>query len=334
MTSATCRKPRILVIDDEPAICHSLTDALNASGFQALSATSPEGALQLARQQRPDLVIADLRLGDQSGADFVQSLRAELGGDLPAVIITGHSDLSSLSAATRLRPVEVLKKPIDIHYLALTVRAELARLERARRVQRRTRRLRELSKTVNRQRRKDNDMLGAACADLTVTCRSLQGRLERQGAVIRYQSELLRCADEDDIFRRLFRLFVDRTGPVCGVAMLCDAHAELQMIGRFGVPRPDGVNFCQSLAAAMLPLMLQRPEATVIDAGEHIKLFPAAIRKLLVGVTLMAVPLMACEGQMIGLVVLYRKGEQPFTDDDVAMAEMIAPPTAAAAQKT
>ena len=36
----------------------------------------------------------------------------------------------------------------------------------------------------------------------------------------------------------------------------------------------------------------------------------------------------ATAGQIIGLVVLYRKGEQPFTDGDIALAEMIAPSTA------
>ena len=52
------------------------------------------------------------------------------------------------------------------------------------------------------------------------------------------------------------------------------------------------------------------------------------------GLTLLVVPLMVGEGKMIGMVVLYRKGEQPFTDDDAAIAELIASPTAAAAQKT
>ena len=54
------------------------------------------------------------------------------------------------------------------------------------------------------------------------------------------------------------------------------------------------------------------------------------LHKLLVGVTIMTVPLMIGPGELIGLAVLYRKGEQPFTEDDVRMAELIAPATAAA----
>ena len=39
------------------------------------------------------------------------------------------------------------------------------------------------------------------------------------------------------------------------------------------------------------------------------------------------------EGEMIGLVVLYRKGEQPFLNEDLALAELLAPPTALAVRR-
>ena len=84
----------------------------------------------------------------------------------------------------------------------------------------------------------------------------------------------------------------------------------------------------------MVPTLLARPEVTVLDATENLGLFPKNMHRLLVGVTLLAVPLMAGEGRMIGLTVLYRKGEQPFTDDDIALARLVADPTAVAAQKT
>ena len=61
----------------------------------------------------------------------------------------------------------------------------------------------------------------------------------------------------------------------------------------------------------------------MLDAGDHAELFDPFVRKYLVGVTALAVPLLPADGEMIGLVVLYRKGEQPITEEDVAMAEMI-----------
>jgi DNA-binding response OmpR family regulator len=324
----------ILVVDDEASVCCCLTDALRSEGYNAIGASNLEQALQLAQQYHPDLVVTDLRLEESTGLDVVSALRRQHGSDLPAVIITGHRDLAALSAASRLRPVEVIDKPVDIQRLTATVRSELHRLRRTRQTQKRLDRVRQLARKAKRSGKRDATILTTACADLTSTCQSLQDRLERQESVLHYQAELLGCNNEDDIFRRLFKLFVDRGGAVFGVALLCDSAAELQMVGRFGVPQPDGTNFSNALAMAMVPPVLQRPEVQVVDCMDHISLFPDVLHRKLIGVTAMAVPLMASEGQMIGLVVLYRKGEQPFTDEDIAMANLIGPSTAAAAMRT
>ncbi len=187
---------------------------------------------------------------------------------------------------------------------------------------------------VGRRRKQAYRRLCSTCADLTSTCRNLQNRLDRQEAVLDFQRNLLARDDDHEVFRRFFQLFVDRSGPLFGVAMLCDENAELKLVGRFGVPVPDGVNFCQSIAEAMVPDMLERPEVMVLDAFDNIDKFPTSLHRFLVGVNVMVIPLMVAEGQLIGVVVLYRKGEQPFTDDDVALAKLIGPPTAAAAQQT
>lgn len=169
---------------------------------------------------------------------------------------------------------------------------------------------------------------------LTNAYRGLQDQLERQQALSRYQRDLIACNNEDDIFRRLFAMFVERSGPVFGTAMLCDDNAELQLLGRFGVPSPDGLNFCRALANGIVPMMLEDPAPRVLDAMENLNLFAPELHPRLTGVTLLVVPLRSGASDVIGVVVLYRKGEQPFTEDDVALATLIAPSTAAAAAKT
>ena len=186
---------------------------------------------------------------------------------------------------------------------------------------------------VSRRRKVAYRRLCCVCDDLANACHSLQDQVDQQKAVIAYQKHLLTRSDDHEVFRRFFSLFVERTGPLFGVAMLCDENAELKLVGRFGVPVPDGVNFCQTIAEAMVPDMLERPEITVLDAYDNLQKFPVALHRFLIGVNVLAIPLMVAEGQLIGIVVLYRKGEQPFTNDDIALAELIAPPTAVAAQK-
>ncbi len=327
------RTHRVLVVDDEPEICGLMVERLHAAGLETVGAATAAEAAAAAAQRRPDMLVTDIRLPDETGLELIRRLRRD-NPDLPAVIITGCGDVQTLTEASRLRPVEILTKPFDVDRLGQIVRDELGRQDNYRRVQRRTRRLRDLARRIGRQRRRAYKTLCATCADLATDCRDLQSRLERQRMLSQFQTDLLGCTTEDDIFLRLFRLFVKRTGPVFGAAMLCDENAELQLVGRFGVPVPDGVNFCQDLALAALPWILEHPEVTVIDAYDELHIFPEHLHRMLIGVTLMVVPLMVGEGKMIGLVVLYRKGEQPFTEDDVSVANLIATPTAAASQKT
>ena len=320
---------RVLVVDDEEAICTALAEALVSPDVLVDSATSRAAAADAARRRRPDLLVVDLGLPDGSGLDVIDDLRGDRA-DLPAVIITGWSDPTALSDASRRRPVEVLTKPLDLERLSRTVRDELGRRGADRQARRRRRRLRQRAR---RARRDAFRTLRDACTDLTGAYRGLQGDLQRREAVIAYQTRLLGCADVDAVFTRLFGLFVERSGMVFGVAMLCDAEAQLQMVGRFGVPFPDEPDFCQSLAGAAADDVVERPEVKVLDATQHIEIFPPELHRRLPGVTLLAMPLMTDETSLIGLVVLYRKGEQPFTDDDVALAGLIASPTAIAAAR-
>ena len=302
---------RILLVDDDPAVCESLADALRHSGHEVDRAATTAEALASAERNRPDLVVADLRLGDEDGMEVIDRLRERLG-DVPAVFITGYGDAQSLSEASRRHPVEMLNKPIDLERLRNAIRAALDR---------------------DRDQQQAYRLLSATCEDLTATCRNLHTHKDRQEALIRYQTCLLGCTDQDDVFRHFFQLFVERTGGLFGAALLGGDAEELQLIGRFGVPGPDGINFCRSLAAAVAPMLDERPEVTVLDAMDNIELFPKEMHRMLIGVSLLLIPLMAEDGRFVGAVMLYRKGEQPFTDDDIALAEMVSTPTAVAVQK-
>jgi CheY-like chemotaxis protein len=323
---------RVLVVDDEPEIRRILAESLSGLDIRIESAGSAKEAVAMGLSRRPDLLVADLRLGDSSGLDVIDKLRAAVG-DLPAVVITGCGEAQALAEATRCRPIEVMTKPLDLPRLRECVRRELAGQAHRRRALRRGLRLRRLARRVNLQRKDVQKQLDTTCADLTEAYRALSGQLATHQVSAGYQRELLAARCDDDVFRALFRLFVHRSGPVYGVALVCDANAELQVVGRFGVPGPDSAEFCQALAAPVTEVVLANPKITQIDAGDREELFDPTIRRYLVGLTILAVPLLPVSGEMIGLVLFYRKGEQPFTDEDVSLAETINTPTAIAVKR-
>jgi len=229
--------------------------------------------------------------------------------------------------------VELMTKPLNLDRLRTAIREELSRQARYRRQRRRMCRLRRLARSINSERKNLHRQLDTTCAELATAYQTLSGQLSFQQTVIGYQRELLKARNDDDVFRSLFRLFVRQSGPCFGVAMVCDDQAELRIAGRFGVPKPDGIRFCDALCKPAIDAVLRSPGCTLIDAGEKTELFDPPIRRYLVGVSILAAPLIPHAGEMIGLAVLYRKGEQPFTDRDVALAHIASYPTALAVRR-
>ncbi|NLW85544.1 MAG: response regulator [Planctomycetes bacterium] len=325
-------KPKVLVVDDEPELRELLADALSGMHLQVQAAASGKEAQDMARRQRPDILVTDLRLGDCTGLEVIDRLRVELG-DIPAVVITGAQDPQSFCEASRRKPVELMTKPLDLPRLKDTIQRELANLSKARKALGRACRLRRLARQVNKERKTAQRQLSSTCADLTEAYRDLSVQLEAQQVSVRYQQELLEAKTDDDVFRAMFKTFVHNSGPLSGVALVCDESAELQIAGRFGVPSPDTLAFCKALAGPHVESALRDPQISLSDAGEQAQAFDESIRRYLVGVTTLAIPLLPTEGEMIGLVVLYRKGEQPFLNEDLALAELLAPPTALAVRR-
>ena len=58
---------RVLIVDDEPAICRALTIALTRAGFEAISAQSGDGALSVLASEHVDVMVIDLRIPDTRG---------------------------------------------------------------------------------------------------------------------------------------------------------------------------------------------------------------------------------------------------------------------------
>ncbi len=326
------KKPRVLVVDDEPAICELLVDALADTGYEVCTACSGREAINLAREQSPDIIVTDIELGDRNGLDVIDAVRSNVG-DIPAVVITGHGNVEVFTSASRRRPVELMTKPPDIHRLRDVIRQELSRQAESDHLRKRNRRLRGAVQAANKKRKNTHRQLNATCEGLATAYDTLRGQMAMQKVVLAYQRELIAAKTDDDVFRSLFSLYVNRSGPVYGAALVCNTNAELQIVGRFGVPTPDSIKFCEMLSGPIIDALLTTPQTMLIDAGDECDLFDESIQKFLPGMTLLAVPLLPTAGEMIGVVLLYRKGEQPFTDDDVALAELIATPTAAAIRR-
>jgi DNA-binding response OmpR family regulator len=114
---------RVLVVDDEPAICKALTTALTRTGFEALAAQTGESALAILRSEHIDVLVLDLRIPDTRG-DVIFELAAAIHPHLRTQTLFLTGDISEralrLIAACKCPS---LRKPFELHELTDAVAA-------------------------------------------------------------------------------------------------------------------------------------------------------------------------------------------------------------------
>jgi CheY-like chemotaxis protein len=91
----------VLAIDDEQAIRQAMRELLTSWGHEVIAVGSGAAALKaVADGARPDLIICDFRLREgESGIGVIGALRETLGGDTPAILLTGDTAPENLRAA-------------------------------------------------------------------------------------------------------------------------------------------------------------------------------------------------------------------------------------------
>lgn len=105
-------KPKVLIVDDEPVIAHTLEAILRKSGFDARGAHSGENAVEIAHQWGPDALVTDIILGGISGIETALRVRS-LAPHCRVILMSGHAVSSELlnEAGDRGDEFDVLAKP-------------------------------------------------------------------------------------------------------------------------------------------------------------------------------------------------------------------------------
>ncbi|MEZ4389717.1 MAG: sigma-54 dependent transcriptional regulator [Polyangiales bacterium] len=128
--------PKVLLVEDDPAMASMLVNALSRKGFVLSSARSADEAQALAASFEPDVVVSDVRLGGMTGLELCERLVAGRP-EVPVILVTAFGDLDTAIAAIRAGAHDFLPKPFEVEELALRVaraaelrflRAEVRRL--------------------------------------------------------------------------------------------------------------------------------------------------------------------------------------------------------------
>ena len=114
---------RVLVVDDEPAICRALTIALQRAGYEVLSAQSGDGALSVLASEHVDVMVIDLRIPDTRG-DVVFELAAATHPHLRKQTLFMTGDISERAYKLILScKCPSVRKPFELKELIGAVQA-------------------------------------------------------------------------------------------------------------------------------------------------------------------------------------------------------------------
>jgi len=117
-------KARILLVDDEAEFRAAAIRALVRQGFDLAEAGSGERAIEMVREDPPDLVVLDLRMEGMDGIDTLRELRG-FQPKLPVIILTGHGKFADAMAGIQYEVVDFVQKPVDMKRLGERIRAFL-----------------------------------------------------------------------------------------------------------------------------------------------------------------------------------------------------------------
>jgi two-component system catabolic regulation response regulator CreB len=123
-------KPRILVVEDEPAIADTIVYALTTDGFEPEWCGTGAAALEAVRRKPVALAVLDIGLPDTNGFELFRALRA-LDAALPAIFLTARSGEVDRIVGLELGADDYMAKPFSPRELAARVRTILRRVHRA-----------------------------------------------------------------------------------------------------------------------------------------------------------------------------------------------------------
>ena len=110
-------KYSVLVVDDEPIVCHSVRKILSKQSCAVEEVFDVDAALQKMRLQKFDLVLLDLKMPKRSGMEVLKSIKAQWP-ELPVIIVTGHGTIETAIEATKLGAFNFIPKPFTPNELA------------------------------------------------------------------------------------------------------------------------------------------------------------------------------------------------------------------------
>jgi DNA-binding response OmpR family regulator len=107
---------RILVVDDEQDVCDMLEKFLKIKGYEVSTALSGEEALTLVKEEKPHIVLLDIRMPEMDGLECLERIK-EIDKEIGVIMITALKQEEVGKKAMELGAYDYITKPLSLQYL-------------------------------------------------------------------------------------------------------------------------------------------------------------------------------------------------------------------------
>lgn len=285
---------RILLVEDDPKISDLIArQTLKSVGFQADVVSDASSAIKMALQTPPDLIIADINLPGLSTNDLLVALSSQ-GVDTPLVVIASKGQEHNIIQAFRLGAADYILWPARDAEILSVVERVFARVRNARENQRLDLQVSEMNEQLQRKVRELTAIISLGKAVISITDQKIlfQKIVDGAAQVANTGVAWLLVRDQES------------------KAFLLAAHRGLPntWASKMNMPLEDGVSALVALSGETLamegdPLLRFR----IVNLGRSVCVVPIKVRL-----------------EVIGMLVVVRKEEKPFSKTEQTLLEAVA----------
>ncbi len=322
-TAAVTHRPRVLLVDDEPALVDVLATAVGGMNCAVTVARTLAQAKKLLAGGQFELVVADVGLPDGTGMALLPHLRRHCPA-ASAIVITGDPTVDRAVAALRDGAVDFLPKPFDAEQIVDRVRRALDGQARAARDAARLRRLRGAVRKLAASRRLVSQKVDLLCHDLI----GAYTDLAKQVDAVRTTESFRKCialadGDLEQLLCHTMDWLLRELGPANVGLWLAgdDGVFQLGAYMKHTVAGDDAV--AEAMRTGVLPAAAR--DGLLHCPGRELKGLSKAHRPLLADHDVLALSATYL-GEPLSALVFFRDGAtSPFTDGDAAVLSAIGP---------
>ncbi len=114
----------ILIVDDEKDLCTVIADSLSRDCYRVITAFNGEMAVELAKKEKPDLVLLDIKMPEMGGIEALRKIK-KIRKEIVVIMFTAYGTLETAREAMKLGAYDYVTKPVDLFLLKSIMREVL-----------------------------------------------------------------------------------------------------------------------------------------------------------------------------------------------------------------